>query len=188
MLDKSFGGWKETFIAGMGMRPREVRWGGFVLVCLLLVGWFELRQFKQTVPLVGQEVSATCWVPPTQRQPICAPHFIIAGAMKSGTTSLYSYLQMHPLVLPLATSSVVLPSGSDGEQLKITALGEKEIRYFNKQVYGPLRKKHTRQETFEAYLRFFPEISADESSPYRAKDGFITGEASPSYLVSSQTS
>lgn len=44
----------------------------------------------------------------TTSEPIIAiePSFAIVGAMKSGSTSLYAYLQQHPQVLPLARKEV----------------------------------------------------------------------------------
>jgi len=57
-----------------------------------------------------------CWIPPkdvpTKASAAgvksCAPSFIIAGAMKCGTTSMYQYLTQHPAVLHL-TGDYLLP-------------------------------------------------------------------------------
>lgn len=46
-------------------------------------------------PTVPRELPAPEW-------PLCAPQFIIGGAEKSGTTSLYEYLKAHPDFLPLS--------------------------------------------------------------------------------------
>lgn len=76
------------------------------------------------------------------------PDFIIVGAQKSGTTSLYHYLRQHPQMLPAF---------------------KKEINYFD--------TKYGRSPYW--YRAFFP-------MKKQLDKGFITGEASPCYLLDPQ--
>ena len=138
-----------------------------------------------TKELGGIPYSESCFVPKAVlKENLCAPQFIIAGTMKGGTTSLYTYLLQHPLVLPLAQSSINLPRGENGKRMRLVAMGDKEIRFFNKHIYNPIVAQYPSQSTLRAYLSFFPEIHADEKHEISYKSGFITGEASPTYLVS----
>jgi capsular polysaccharide biosynthesis protein/Tfp pilus assembly protein PilF len=73
------------------------------------------------------------------------PQFIILGAPRCGTTSLYNYINEHPNVLPCA---------------------DKELHFFTKEYKWGL----------DWYLANFPQVSQ--------KMGFVTGEASPTYLYS----
>jgi tetratricopeptide (TPR) repeat protein len=75
------------------------------------------------------------------------PHFLIIGAAKAGTTSLYHYLSQHPQILPAV---------------------KKEVGYFNRSDYL--------QPDLNWYLSHFPAIPEGTN--------FITGEATPSYLIS----
>jgi tetratricopeptide (TPR) repeat protein len=75
------------------------------------------------------------------------PNFIIIGAAKAGTTSLYHYLSQHPQILPAV---------------------KKEVGFFNHNDYLKL--------TLNWYLSHFPTIPQSI--------GFLTGEATPSYLIS----
>lgn len=75
------------------------------------------------------------------------PSFIIIGAAKAGTTSLYHYLSQHPQILPPV---------------------KKEVGYFNRSDYLQL--------DLHWYLSHFPTIPEGKN--------FITGEATPSYLIS----
>jgi hypothetical protein len=80
------------------------------------------------------------------------PDFILIGAAKCGTTSLYNYLSQHPMV---HTPSI------------------KETDFFN--------KKYQRGELY--YRSFYPTLF---ERAYRRKvlgDAFVTGEASPYYLI-----
>ena len=48
---------------------------------------------------VVNETDPNCYVPyefARQNDYRCAPHFFVIGALKSGTTSLYRYLSLHP--------------------------------------------------------------------------------------------
>lgn len=76
-----------------------------------------------------------------------APHFLIVGAQRSGTTSLYSYLSQHPHIIPAI---------------------KKELDFFSWRF--PLGMAW--------YRSHFPPIPDGV--------GYITGEASPSYLTHSQ--
>ncbi|BAI88951.1 tetratricopeptide repeat protein [Arthrospira platensis NCB002] len=75
------------------------------------------------------------------------PNFIIIGAQKAGTTSLYEYLCHHPQVIPNL---------------------HKEVDFFIWQYYRGL----------DWYLAHFPPIPPGGE--------FLTGEASPSYIVDSK--
>lgn len=127
----------------------------------------------------GLLYSANCWkFEGTQN---CAPSFIIAGTMKGGTTSLYQYLLHHPLILPLNQSQVILPRAEDGTKMQITAMGNKETRFFHKTIYNPLLQHYTKSQAIQAYLDLFPSISRKQ-----ALEGYITGEASPTYMVTNK--
>lgn len=85
------------------------------------------------------------------------PNFIIAGAMKAGTTSLHEYLGQHPQVY---TSPI------------------KETRYF---TFDPENPDHVNKSyrnfpvrTMDAYLAQFDGV----------KDEVAVGEATPNYLIS----
>ncbi|AFZ36255.1 sulfotransferase [Stanieria cyanosphaera PCC 7437] len=75
------------------------------------------------------------------------PNFLIIGAAKAGTTSLYHYLSQHPQILPAV---------------------KKEVGYFN--------RSDNLQPNLNWYLSHFPTIPEETN--------FITGEATPSYLIS----
>jgi len=84
------------------------------------------------------------------------PNFLIIGETKCGTTSLYDNLIQHPNILP---------SNGNGNDTVVDAtvpLGVKEIRFFDKQY----------NKGWDWYQQCFP------SCP----EGFITGEASPTYF------
>lgn len=87
------------------------------------------------------------------------PDFIVIGAAKSGTTSLYADLAKHPYVVPCITQDAWF-------------LGTKEVHYFD---YNFDRGR-------DWYRSHFPlerervEFAAQHGRP------FLTGEASPSYI------
>jgi len=87
------------------------------------------------------------------------PDFIIIGAAKSGTTSLYGALAEHPFVRPCSTNDPYF-------------LKTKEVHYFD---YGYYRGE-------DWYRSHFP--LARERNEFEAAHGraFLTGEASPSYI------
>jgi hypothetical protein len=55
------------------------------------------------VEYFGEVANDKCYIPPNRNS--CAPQFVIVGAMKSGTTSLYGYLSHHPDILPLGAGT-----------------------------------------------------------------------------------
>lgn len=87
------------------------------------------------------------------------PDFIVVGAAKSGTTSLYADLGNHPYVVPCVTSDALF-------------LGTKEVHYFD---YNFDRGR-------DWYRSHFP-LERDRAA-FAAEHGrpFLTGEASPSYI------
>ena len=121
---------------------------------------------------VGEHVHATCWVP--EGRTACAPQFIVAGAMKTGTTSLWAYLLNHPLVLPLQKTVI------DPQKLR-TVLAEKEVRFFNDPAYSQLVKEYGREQAISYFLDLFVPIAPTPAEPHFGK---ITGEASPMYICS----
>lgn len=130
----------------------------------------------------GLLYSESCFIPTSKIQEnICAPQFIIAGTMKGGTTSLFTYLQHHPLVLPLNQTDVTIAGKT--KQFTISAMGDKETRFFNKQIYNQVLNELSYKRVMDTYLSFFPKISSTNKEHPNYKEGFITGEASPTYLV-----
>lgn len=87
------------------------------------------------------------------------PDFILFGAAKSGTTSLYDWLAQHPLVEPCTTSDVRFGN-------------TKEVRFFDYNWY----------RGSDWYRSHFPldearrEFAAEHGRP------FLTGEGSPTYI------
>lgn len=131
----------------------------------------------------GIMYSPSCFVPNTvEKKNFCAPQFIIAGTMKGGTTSLYTYLQHHPLVLPLENTDVKVKGKT--KEFTISAMGDKEIRFFNREVYSRLTDEIPTNKYMDTYLSFFPKISSQSNEYPNYREGYITGEASPTYLVS----
>ena len=96
---------------------------------------------------------------------VCSPFFIIIGAQKSGTTSMFSYLGQHP--------QVKLPS-------------EKEMNFFG--TPWPPNRNHPRLESLSHYtynyLSSFPLLTASYDQNYSLPSLYVYGEASPDYLVS----
>ena len=77
---------------------------GFGVICCtltlittvaIIARWPERVEMQASERMDGQ-LQGSCWVP--QGREYCAPQFIIAGAMKCGTTSMFSYLLKHPKV------------------------------------------------------------------------------------------
>jgi hypothetical protein len=89
------------------------------------------------------------------------PDFIIIGAAKSGTTSLYGSLNKHPFVVPCVTKSAHFGD-------------TKEVRYFD----------YNFERGQDWYRSHFP--LEQERTEFIREHGrpFITGEGSPSYLSS----
>ena len=113
----------------------------------------------------GTVYSPTCFIPEGFDR--CAPHFLIAGAMKSGTTSLFSYLHNHPNILPLVPDAKL-----NGKPV----LANKEVRFFNEPTFSSLVYKHNQTVALREYMKVFPSISPSSK--------VITGESSPMYIVS----
>jgi hypothetical protein len=84
------------------------------------------------------------------RRPL--PDFLIVGAQRSGTTSLYRYLLDHPQVLPASPS--------------------KGVHYFDKHAEKSLRW----------YRAHFPTAAARRRRKQRFGGPVVTGEGSPYYL------
>ncbi|HJT80763.1 MAG TPA: sulfotransferase [Chthoniobacterales bacterium] len=81
------------------------------------------------------------------------PSFIVIGAMRSGTTSLYRYLCQHPWV---------------------ASANYKELHFFDHQYFP---------EAVKWYARQFPSRFARMENKTANRFRMITGEASPSYLL-----
>ena len=143
--------------------------------CLTTIGLFwGITQVLINVgnhgPVPGKEFGVSCWIP--EGRDHCAPQFIIAGAMKCGTTSLWTYLLHHPQVLPLDHVEI------DPKKLR-TVMAEKEVRFWNDPAYSQLVKEYGFSEAFGYYLDLFQPISGTPGGPNFGK---ITGEASPMYI------
>ena len=128
----------------------------------------EITTQSPIAPLTGKSVSKNCYI--IDGRTTCAPQFIIAGAMKCGTTSMYSYLSQHPQVLPLKANSTL-----NGRKI----LADKEIRFWDDIKFSNLLTALGPSKLMNQYLDVFPDISPD----VQVKNGFITGEASPTYIV-----
>lgn len=86
------------------------------------------------------------------------PNFIIIGAAKAGTTSLYNYMNQHP-------------------QIFMSPI--KETRFFS------YDDKQTREDLQRMYSTYFPVKTVEEYENLfkDAKNELIIGEATPSYLT-----
>lgn len=170
--------------ASKSYNPITKNIGNFFGACILIV--FALWVIFYASELyyngsIGKGVllSNKCWVPEGRRT--CAPQFIIAGAMKSGTTSLWSYLQNHPHVLPLS-SQIIDPQGLR----EVTA--QKEVRFFNDPGYSQLVNEYGKSAAINYYLDIFPIIPPPNVQSndlmLMTNQGRITGEATPMYISS----
>lgn len=119
--------------------------------------------------------SPTCYVPPGRDS--CGPHFVVAGAMKCGTTSMYAYLLNHPQVLPLAPNAKLNNKA---------ILAEKEVRFFNDPTYTQLATKYDVDGALAQYYDLFQEIPPPSSPSFSGHPhaNMVTGEASPMYICS----
>ena len=86
------------------------------------------------------------------------PNFMIIGTPAGGTSSLYEYLSAHPFVSRAST---------------------KEVHFFDNEV-------HWRQG-INWYKSYFPCCISKFYKTRMAKQDFVTGEASPSYLANPHT-
>jgi len=101
-----------------------------------------------------------------RRQLLTKPDFIIAGAMKSGTTSLHSVLASHPRVF-MPVGEVQLFTIDDIEQNPV----------FSVPIAG--------EWTYQNFDRYFDEYAAWHHSLYAGSaEGQLLGEDAPSYLPS----
>merc|ERR1712130_46783 len=156
---------------------RVLQWVVACLCCLIvtLISILIWLVISHSGTMNGVHVHQNCWIP--EGRDACAPQFIVAGAMKSGTTSLWAYLLNHPLVLPLQ-KTVIDP------QKKRTVLAEKEVRFFNDPAYSQLIKEYGKKQAINFYLDlFYPIPPAPSQGGKQASNyGKITGEASPMYI------
>ena len=90
--------------------------------------------------------------------------------MKSGTTSLHSYLLNHPQVLPLKEGAKV-----NGKEV----LGGKETYFFMDPHFSRLMETQGEQATMAKYYEIFPDIYPENNIKSQA----ISGEATPMYVV-----
>jgi Sulfotransferase domain len=86
------------------------------------------------------------------------PSFLVIGAQRAGTTSLFVYLSQHP--------HVAGPTSGDG-----TVSWPKELHFFDKRFSLGL----------DWYRTFFPLVPARQLARLRGRD-LVAGEATPSYL------
>ena len=91
-----------------------------------------------------------------------APSFIVIGAQKCGTTSLYEYLMAHPLCTKAVKEKLITLTG-DGEDA--ASGGEAALNITEDDT-----EAHAKQ-----YARYFP-------SKLRQYPSILTGESTPSYL------
>lgn len=134
------------------------------------------KEILGSVPMNGVKYSETCWVPEGRHH--CAPHFIIAGGMKCGTTSMFTYLLGHPDVLPLRSYEMDSPYARP-------IVAEKEVRFFIDPNWSLLVEKHGQEAAVNIYLDLFEEIppTSKETDPeIKENFGKITGEGSPMYI------
>ena len=87
------------------------------------------------------------------------PNFMIIGAARAGTTSLFKYLKVHP--------EIFMP---EIKQIKFFSLENKERSIFK----GPTIELNPYARSLEEYEIFFEEVSGEK----------MIGEASPIYLYS----
>ena len=152
-----------------------------LICCALIYGVYYLVLLvtsPYSSPHGGEHHSDNCWVPRGHES--CAPRYIIAGAMKCGTTSLFQYLTQHPDILSLK-SFVLDPS----DPAPVTA--EKEVRYFIDPMWSTLKFKYGQDKSVSLYLNLFEEIPSPNIVPHPDPDveknrGKITGEATPMYI------
>jgi len=102
-------------------------------------------------PLVRQ-----MWI--ASRRARILPHFIIIGAQRAGTTSLFYYLRIHP--------DVRRPLSRDG-----SVFWPKELHFFDEHY----------ERGIDWYRRFFPLSAVRRVARMRGRD-LVAGEATPYYL------
>ena len=117
--------------------------------------------FSQTMFYVSSECAKQIRDP--LEPPDCArisPLFIIAGAQKAGTTSLYMYLSKHPQLLALSKDS--------------KAMGGKEVRFFDK------LKNYTAD--IDVYMKNFPAVHELSELQDLKTSRAVVGESTPNYI------
>ena len=106
------------------------------------------------------------------------PTFILAGAVKSGTSSLYGFLDQHPQVFMSPVKEPHFFSSADMDFSAFRPLIRERVEAFNLQQYldSPMKKKVYRAyvTSWEDYLKLFK----------NAGKAIALGEASTSYLWS----
>ena len=121
-------------------------------------------QELQSLMKPGRMPSDKCYIPPGRSS--CAPQFIIPGSMKCGTTSLYTYLQDHPQVLPLAT-----PDESHNK----VVLANKEIRFLDN-ADATAKRYESIEDLYDVYYNYFKVM------PYDKDFQLFSGDATPMYV------
>ena len=101
----------------------------------------------------AKEAAAAAPPPP----PRCRPGFLIIGAGKSGTSSLYYYLAAHPAVRPAT---------------------QKQLQFFDHGYPTGPRTAGSVRDALETYY--------SSGFPHELSRGQMTGEASPGYMVYSE--
>jgi len=138
--------------------------------------------------------SATCYTVPGRGfiGKRCAPSFVIAGAMKSGTTSLYAYLLQHPQIERVTEEPVDQPrTGAKSHKIKRLVkkpiLAAKEVRFWMDPNYRRLKEELGGiDEALQWYYDLFAPIPAPSDtldSAHESNRGKIAGEATPMYIV-----
>jgi len=132
------------------------------------------KDSSATVQFGGRHITDNCYIP--KGRTTCGPQYIISGAMKCGTTSMYAYLTSHPKVLPLNPTAKL-----NGKPI----LANKEVRFWLDPTYSSMVKSKGDDKSFYEYLDLFYPIGV--SDPYFHSSNmqyvdYITGEASPMYI------
>ncbi len=110
----------------------------------------ERRTGRQRAERIGRAVAHALARPTAAMRPL--PDFLIVGAQRGGTTSLYRYLCQHPAVAP--------------------AVLEKGVHYFDSHA----------DRSAAWYRSRFPTSRTRNRASRRAGSEVVTGEASPYYL------
>jgi len=123
----------------------------------------------------GVKVNDLCYIPEGRKS--CAPQYIIAGAMKCGTTSMFAYLTSHPKILPLNPGAKL-----NGKPV----LANKEVRCWLDPSFTAMVKSKSEKSAFLEYLDLFYPITVPHQTYFpdsdHSYDNYITGEASPMYI------
>ena len=133
----------------------------------------QTKEELQSLMKIGRSASSTCYIPPGKSS--CAPQFIIPGSMKCGTTSLYTYLQDHPQLLPLAEKE----DGSENAKFR-NAVANKEIRFLDS-MQSFVRSVNDVDELFDRYYNFF------QTMPFDKDFQLFSGDATPMYVCKENT-